>query len=55
MSFQQKLTSLLGGKSTQARKPPREDSELGYSDFTLTLTFHLLHPQQNEHVIVPNA
>ena len=30
-----------------------EDSELGYSDFTLTLTFHLPHPQQKNMQLSP--
>ena len=34
----------LSGKKNTGKKTPKEDSELGYSDFTLTLTFHLPHP-----------
>ena len=34
------------GKKNTGKKTPKEDSELGYSDFTLTLTIHLPHPQQ---------
>ena len=41
----EKVISLLGKKNT-GKKTPKEDSELGYSDFTLTLTIHLPHPQQ---------
>ena len=41
----EKAISLLGEKNT-SEKTPKEDSELGYSDFILTLTFHLPHPQQ---------
>ena len=41
----EKVISLLGEKNT-GKKTPKEDSELGYSDFTLTLTIHLPHPQQ---------
>ena len=50
----EKVISLLGKKKT-GKKTPKEDSELGYSDFTLALTFHLPHPQQKKHAIVPNA
>ena len=32
---------------------PKEDSELGYSDFTLVLTFHLPHPQQKDMQLFP--
>ena len=39
----EKVISLLGNTG---KKTPKEDSELGYSDFTLTLTIHLPHPQQ---------
>ena len=38
-----KVISLLGKKNTD-KKTPKEDSELDYSDFTLTLTLHLPHP-----------
>ena len=41
----EKVISILGEKNT-VKKTPKEDSELGYSDFTLTLTIHLPHPQQ---------
>ena len=41
----EKVISLLGKKNT-GKKTPKEDSELGYSDFTLKLTIHLPHPQQ---------
>ena len=41
----EKVISLLGKKYT-GKKTPKEDSELGYSDFTLALTFHLLHPNK---------
>ena len=30
------------------KKTPKEDRELGYSDFTLALTIHLPHPQQKD-------
>ena len=43
----EKVISLLGKKNT-GKKTPKEDSELGYSDFTFTLTFHLPHPQQKD-------
>ena len=39
-----KIISLFGKKNT-GKKTPKEDSELGYSDFTLAFTFHLPHPQ----------
>ena len=42
---QKKVISLLGKKNT-GKKTPKEDSKLGYSDFSLTLTIHLPHPQQ---------
>ena len=35
------------------KKTPKEDSELGYSDFTLALTFHLPHPQQKDMQLSP--
>ena len=35
----EKVISLLGKKNT-GKKTPKEDSELGYSDFTLTLNVH---------------
>ena len=41
----EKVISLLGKKNTR-KKTPKKDSELDYLDFTLALTFHLLHPQQ---------
>ena len=41
----EKVISLLGQKNT-GKETPKEDSELGYSDFTLTLTIHLPQPQQ---------
>ena len=50
----EKVISLLGKKNTR-KKTPKEDSELDYSDFTLTLTFHLPHPKQKKLAIVPNA
>ena len=40
-----KVINLLGKKNT-GKKTLKEDSELGYSDFNLTLTFYLPHPQQ---------
>ena len=43
----EKVISLLGKKNI-GKKIPKEDSELGYSDFTLALTFHLSHPQQKD-------
>ena len=43
--FKYKITSLLG-KKNKGKKTPREDDELGYSDFTLALTFDLPQPQQ---------
>ena len=42
-----KIISLLGKKNT-GKKTPKEDSEFGYSDFTLALTFHLPNPQQKD-------
>ena len=35
------------GKKNTGKKTPKEDSELGYSEFTLMLTFHLPTPQKN--------
>ena len=46
-SSTEKVISLLGKKNTR-KKTPKEDSELGYSDFILTLTIHLPHPQQKD-------
>ena len=43
----EKIISLLGKKNT-GKKIPKEDSELGYLDFTLALTFRLPHPQQKD-------
>ena len=48
----EKVISLLGKKNI-GKKTPKEDSELGYSDFTLTLTFHLPHPQQKSMQLSP--
>ena len=50
----EKVISLLGKKNT-GKKTPKEDSELGYSNFTLTLTIHLPPPPTKRHAIVPNA
>ena len=47
-----KIISLLG-KKNKGKKTPKEDSELGYSDFTLTLTFHLPQPQQKNMQLSP--
>ena len=41
----EKVISVLGKKNL-GKKTTKEDSELGYSDFILALTFHLPHPQQ---------
>ena len=43
----EKVISLLGEKNI-GKKTPKEDSELGYSDFTLALTFDLTHPKQKD-------
>ena len=43
----EKVINLLGKKNIR-KKTPKEDSELGYSDFTLELTFHLPHHQQKD-------
>ena len=48
----EKVISLLGKKNT-GKKTPKEDSELGYLDFTLMLTFHLPHPQQKNMQLSP--
>ena len=48
----EKVISLLGKKNID-KKTPTEDSELGYSDFTLALTFHLPHPQQKSLQVSP--
>ena len=45
-----KIMSLLGKKNT-GKKTPKES--LGYSDFTLALTFHLSHPQQTDMQLSP--
>ena len=47
-----KIVSLLGKKRI-GKKTPKEDSELGYSDFTLALTFHLPHPQKKDMHLSP--
>ena len=47
-----KIISLLGEKKT-GKKNPKEDSELGYSHFTLALTFRLPHPQQKDMQLSP--
>ena len=49
---QTKIMSLLGINNT-GKKTPKEDSALGYSDFTLALTFHLHHPQQKDMKLSP--
>ena len=49
----EKVISLLGKKNT-GKKTPKEDSELGYSDFTLT-HFPFTPPPTKKHAIVPNA
>ena len=49
-----KIISLLEKKNT-GKKTPQEDSKLGYSDFILTLTFYLPHPNKKKHAIVHNA
>ena len=50
----EKVISLLGKKNT-CKKTSKEDIELGYSDLTLALTFHLPHPPTKRQEIVPNA
>ena len=47
-----KVISLLEKKNT-GKKTPKEDSELGYSEFTLVLTFHFPHPQQKDMQLSP--
>ena len=47
-----KKISLLGEKNT-CMKIPREDRDLGYSHFTIALTFHLPHPQQKDMQLSP--
>ena len=47
-----KIISLLG-KKNKGKKTPKEDSELGYTNFTLALTFHLPHPQQKDMQLYP--
>ena len=49
----EKVISLLG-KKNKGKKTSKEDSELGYSDFTLTLTFIYPTPTK-KHAIVANA
>ena len=48
----EKVISLLG-KKNKGKKTPKEDSELGYLDFTLTLTINLPHPQQKSMQLSP--
>ena len=47
-----KINTLLGKKNT-GKKTPIEDRELGDSDFTLALTFHLPHPQKKDMQLSP--
>ena len=47
-----KVNSLLEKKNT-GKKTPKEDSELGYSDFTLTLTINLPHPPKKSMQLSP--
>ena len=47
-----KIISLLGEKNT-GKKTPKEDRELGYSDFNLALNLHLPHPQQKDMQLSP--
>ena len=51
-SSTKKIINLLGKKNTR-KKTSKENSELGYSDFTLALTFHLPHPQQKDMHLSP--
>ena len=46
------IICLLGGKNTD-KKTPKEDSELGYSNFNLALTFHSPHHQQKDNQLSP--
>ena len=48
----EKIISLLEKKNT-GKKTPKEDSDLGYSDFTLALTFNLPPPQQKDMQLSP--
>ena len=48
----EKVIILLGKKNT-GNKTPKDDSEFGYLDFTLALTFHLPHPQQKTMQLSP--
>ena len=47
-----KIINLLAKKNT-GKKTPKENHELGYSDFTLALTFHLPHSQQKNMELSP--
>ena len=40
--------SILLWKKKTAKKIPKENRELGYSDLTLALTLYLPHPQQKD-------
>ena len=40
-------------KRNTGKKTPKEDHELGYLDFTLALTFYLIHPQQKDMQLSP--
>ena len=46
-----KIINLMGEQI--GKKTPKEDSELGYSDITLALTFHLPHPQKKDMQLSP--
>ena len=51
-SSTENVISLLERKNT-GKKSPKEDSELGYLDFTLALTFHLPHPKEKDNQLSP--
>ena len=47
-----KIISLLG-KKNKGKKTPKEDRELGYSELTIALAFHIPHPQQKNMQLSP--
>ena len=48
----EKVIILLGEKNT-GKKTPKEDRELGYSELTIALAFHIPHPQQKNMQLSP--
>ena len=47
-STENKNNLSLGEKEHKQENTSKEDSEFGYSEFTVALTFHLPHPQKKD-------